>query len=299
MTRPTPLFGINIHPGIEDPEDPFRRARIADSTGIDLITIQDHPYIANFFDTWTLLTALAGVTQRVHLGTNVSPLPLRPPAMLAKAAATLDVLSGGRVELGVGTGAFAAGIEAFGGHVLPRPDVVLAFEEALQAIRGMWQSGRSYSFEGRYYRFKGMHFGPKPSHPIRIWVGATKPRMLRVTGRRADGILVTNSYVPEEQLAEINRLIDEGARQAGREPGDVRRGYNLMGVLDIPGLANDTSALRPGTPLLPPDGWVDLVLRLYRERRMDTFIFWPLGQFQIEQIEAFAGTVVPALRAAL
>src|SRR5687768_3244071 len=93
MARPLPLLGINVHPGVEDPKDAFDRARIADASEIDLITIQDHPYIPYFLDTWTLLSALAGVTSRVHLGTNVSPLPLRPPAMLAKAAASLDVLA--------------------------------------------------------------------------------------------------------------------------------------------------------------------------------------------------------------
>lgn len=296
MPQPAPLFGVNIHPGVGDQAEAVRRARIADASGLDLALVQDHPYIADFFDTWTLLTTLAALTERVHLGSNVSPLPLRPPAMLAKLAATLDVLSGGRVELGIGAGGYPLGIAAFGGAVPQRSEIVPAFDEALQVIRGLWQAERSFRFEGQHYQFKGTHFGPRPAHPIRIWVGATKPRMLRLTGRRADGVLVSNSYVPEEQLAEVNQRIDEGAARAGRAPEEIRRGYNLMGMLELPGRANDPSQLRPGTPSLPAVGWVEHLVHLYRDADMDTFIFWPLGEHQIEQIEAFAGEVVPAVR---
>ena len=81
--RLSPLYGINIHPGADSVQDAFERARIADQAGVDLITIQDHPYNRSFLDTWTLLSALAAATERVHLGTNVASLPLRPPAMLA------------------------------------------------------------------------------------------------------------------------------------------------------------------------------------------------------------------------
>ena len=298
MAQPSPLFGVNVHPGIEDPADAFRRARIADtSAAIDLLLIQDHPYLANFFDTWTLLTLLAGATERVHLGTNVSPLPLRPPAMLAKAAATLDVLSGGRAELGIGAGGFHQAIEGFGGRMPAQSEIVDAFAEAIQVIRGLWRSERSFSFEGKFHRVHGAHFGPPPAHAIRLWVGANRPRMLRLTGRLADGVLVSNGYVSEEQLPEVNRLIDEGAARAGRAPEAIRRAYNVMGIIDLPGLHQDPGALRRGTPLLPVSGWVDYLLRLYRERRMDTFVFWPLGEHQLEQIEVFAGAVAPAVAA--
>ncbi|HET9015126.1 MAG TPA: LLM class flavin-dependent oxidoreductase [Thermomicrobiaceae bacterium] len=298
MDRPSPLFGLNVHPGVEDPADAFRRARIADaSAAIELVMIQDHPYLANFFDTWTLLTLLAGATERVHLGTNVSPLPLRPPAMLAKAAATLDVLSGGRAELGIGAGGFRQALEGFGGAMPDHAEIVDAFAEAIQVIRGLWRGERGFTFAGKHHHVHGAHFGPAPAHPIRLWIGANRPRMLRLTGQYADGVLVSNGYVGEDELAEVNRAIDRGAERAGRSPEEIRRGYNVMGMIDLPGLRQDTGQLRRGTPLLPATGWVDYLVRLYRERRMDTFIFWPLGEYQLEQLEVFAGAVAPAVAA--
>jgi alkanesulfonate monooxygenase SsuD/methylene tetrahydromethanopterin reductase-like flavin-dependent oxidoreductase (luciferase family) len=295
VAQPYPLFGINIDPGTADPVEAFKRAEIADRQNIDLAMIQDHPYIDRFFDTWMLLATLTARTERVHIGTNVSPVALRPPAMLAKAAASLDVLSGGRVELGIGTGGFAQGIASFGGELPASPEIVPAFEEAVQIIRGLWQSEGGFRFEGRYYSLKGTRFGPTPAHPIRIWVGATKPRMFRLTGRLADGVSVSNAYVTESALGHMHRNIDAGAAQAGRKPEEIRRLYNLMGIIDLPGHSNTAEQLRPNTPLLDADGWVEYLVKLYRDQRMDTFVFWPLGEQQIEQLEIFATEVVPAV----
>lgn len=299
MTKPAPLFGINIHPGIDDLDDAFRRARLADAGNVDLVTVQDHPYIAHFLDTWTLLTALATITERVRLGTNVSPIPLRPPAMLAKAAASLGRVSGGRAELGIGAGGYEMGLRAFGGEIPPRPEIVPAFEEAVQVIRGLWESRGGFTFEGEHYRLKGARFGPKPSQPIRLWVGAARPRMLRLTGRLADGVLVSNTYVPPERLAAVNRWIDEGAARAGRPPEAIRRGYNLMGAVDLPGRPNESEEIGPDTLVRTAEGWIDYLIYLGREHRIDTFIFWPLGDHQFDQLATFVGSVIPAVRAAL
>lgn len=299
IDRPTPLFGLNIHPGTEDPDEPFQRARIADAAGVDLITVQDHPYIATHYDTWTLLTALAGATTRVRLGSNVSPLPLRPPAMLAKVAASLDALSGGRVELGIGSGGYPVGLRAFGAEVLERAATVAAFEEGIQVIRGLWESERGFTFDGEYHRTRGARFGPRPARSIRLWVGAARPRMLRLAGRLADGILVTNTFASEEDLPRLNRWVDEGAAEAGRPPEAIRRGYNIMGAIDLTGRPNRSDEIQAHTLVFPAAGWVDYLIRLGREQRIDTFIFWPLGEHQVEQSAVFAGEVVPAVRAAL
>jgi len=295
-----PLFGLNVDPAVQRREEVFWRARIADEHGLDLITVQDHPYNPDFLDTWTLLVALGMATERVHVGTNVACTPLRPPAMLAKMAASLDVLTGGRVELGLGAGAFLQGIQAFGGPVGTPGERYQAFKEALEIIRGMWaHAGGAFSYNGRVHRIRGAHPGPRPAHPIRIWVGAAGPRMLRLTGRLADGWLIGTVYLTPDKLPDVHRLIDEGAAQAGRPPTAVRRGYNLMGVLDIGRPDTKLPSPRPGLIYGPPDHWVAEILRFYHDYRLDTFIFWPVAGNERVQVEAFVQEVVPAVREAL
>lgn len=291
-----PLFGINVDP--HDPQDAFRRAQAADRAGLDLLTIQDHPYNKNMLDTWTLLSALAGVTHNIHLGTNVANLPLRPPAMLAKAAASLDVISGGRMELGIGAGAFWRGVVAYGGPERSPGEAYEAFNEALDIIRGMWaKSGGSFKYEGKYYQVRGAQPGPAPAHPIRIWVGAIGPRMLRLVGQKADGILTSITYVPPERLNWVNDQIDAGAATAGRDPESVRRGYNIMGVIrnrSARGLISSDSGLDG-----PADYWIEQLVRLYRANRQDTFLFWPTEGDPVEQMERFANEIVPAVQTEL
>lgn len=289
------LFGLNVDPSTANLDEAYRRARIADQNDLELITIQDHAYNRRHLETWTLMTALAAATKKVHVGGNVLTLPLRPPAMLAKQAATLDVISNGRLQLGLGAGAYPPGINAFGGPDLSPPEQVRAFQEGLEIIRGLWRSnGRSFSYDGDFYQVQGAHFGPTPTGPIPIWVGAIGPQMQRLTGRLADGLLISNAYVPPGQLPAVNERLDEGAAQAGRSPDAVRRGYNLMGVLDLG---------RPDTKLDDPEEghlvgdvqhWIDEIVRLHEEHRQDTFIFWPIAGDELRQIEVFTKEVVPA-----
>jgi alkanesulfonate monooxygenase SsuD/methylene tetrahydromethanopterin reductase-like flavin-dependent oxidoreductase (luciferase family) len=109
-------FGLNADPNTGGVAIAERITAIADSHGLELVGMQDHPYNDGFLDTFTLLTWLASKTASVHFVTNVANLPLRPPVMLAKQAATMDVLSGGRFELGLGAGAFWEGIAGMGGR---------------------------------------------------------------------------------------------------------------------------------------------------------------------------------------
>ena len=188
MVVNTPLFGANVDPGVGSLETSFAIAELADTTGLDLLTIQDHPYNKDHLDTWTLLTAIAARTSRVHIGTNVANLPLRTPTMLAKMAASLDVISGGRVELGLGAGIFWRGILAYGGREDLEAKPFTAFKEGLAIIRGMWaNAGHGYRYQGEIYRVNGAVPGPAPAHDIRIWVGGSGPNMLRLIGEQADG----------------------------------------------------------------------------------------------------------------
>jgi alkanesulfonate monooxygenase SsuD/methylene tetrahydromethanopterin reductase-like flavin-dependent oxidoreductase (luciferase family) len=300
LKSPSPLFGANIDPSASDPKEPFRRAQIADQNGLQLITVQDHPYNRRFFDTWTLLSALAMKTEQVHLGTNVISTPLRPPAMLSKMAATLDVICDGRLELGIGAGAYWPGIEAYGVEKRSPGEAVTAFSEFLHILRGMWENADgSFNYEGEFYQVKGARPGPPPAHPIRIWTGAYGDRMLDITGRYSDGIFVTSTYLQPEGLPRMNRLIDQGAEKAGRDPGEIRRGYNLMGVLDLDREDTQLEKQEPGMYYGPVNYWVDEILRLYQEYRQDTFIFWPIAGNEALQIEAFAKEVAPAAAKAI
>src|SRR5881296_2929518 len=217
-------FGVFVTP--EATERPLQQAAIADELGFDLIGVQDHPYQRRFYDTWTLLTAMAMRTQRITVFPDVANLPLRPPAMLAKAAATLDILSGGRLELGLGAGGFWNGIKAYDGPVRTPGESVSAVEEAIQVMRFLWSGQHGIRFEGKFYRLAGAHSGPVPKHPIGIWLGAYRPRMLSIIGRLSDGWVPSYGYVKEADLLDGNRRIDEAATAAGRDPRSIRRILN-------------------------------------------------------------------------
>ena len=160
------------------------------------MTIQDHPYQAKHLDAWTLLSVIAARTTSVRVAPNVANLPLRPPVVLARSVATLDRLSGGRVELGLGTGAFWDAIVAAGGTRLTPGESIESLTEAIEVIRAVWagDGAPSVRVEGQHHRVVGLHPGPAPAHPVEIWLGAYKPRMLRLTGRLADGWLPSMGY---------------------------------------------------------------------------------------------------------
>ncbi len=222
-------FGVFITPVAT--ERPLELAVQADELGFDVVGVQDHPYQRRFFDTWTLLTAIAMRTEHITVFPDVANLPLRPPAMLAKAAASLDILSGGRLELGLGAGGFWSGIQAYDGPVRTPGESVSAVEEAIQVMRRLWSGQHSIRFEGKFYSLSGAHSGPLPAHPIGIWLGAYRPRMLSIVGRLADGWVPSYGYVKENDLVEGNRRIDEAAAAAGRDPRSIRRVLNA-GYLD-------------------------------------------------------------------
>lgn len=112
------IFGSFLTPGSADATQPVRLAMLSEQAGLDLVTFQDHPYQPAYLDTWTLMSFVAARTSRVRLAANVTNLPLRPPAVLARSIASLDLLSDGRTELGLGAGGFWDAIESMGGRRL-------------------------------------------------------------------------------------------------------------------------------------------------------------------------------------
>lgn len=237
------LFGTFLTPTAAAADQVVALAELTDQVGLDLVTVQDHPYQSAFLDTWTLLSVIAARTTRVRVSPNVANLALRPPFVLARSAASLDLLTGGRVELGLGAGAFLDGVAAAGGPRLTAPQSVDALVEGIRIIRATWAAGGGAIREdGDHYRVVGAHPGPAPAHDIGIWLGAYKPRMLAITGRHADGWLPSLGYVQPADLPKYNAIIDEAAVEAGREPSAIRRLVNVPPSINPEQLAELTLA---------------------------------------------------------
>ena len=281
-------FGTFITPRNDPPHAAAQLAELSEAVGFDLVTFQDHPYQPSFHDTWTLLTWAAARTERVHLSANVMNLPLRQPAVLARSAASLDLLSDGRFDLGLGAGGFWDAIEAMGGRRLTPGQAVDALSEAFDVIRGVWDQGDRSRFvvDGEYYRIDGAKRGPAPRHNIPIWLGAYKPRMLRLIGRKADGWLPSLGYMQPGDLAAGNATIDEAADAAGRDPREIRRLLNIGGAFGAGG-----GFLQGG-----PADWVEQLLPLVVEDGVGTFI---LASDDPGTMQRFAVEVAPALREAV
>jgi alkanesulfonate monooxygenase SsuD/methylene tetrahydromethanopterin reductase-like flavin-dependent oxidoreductase (luciferase family) len=279
-------FGSFTTPTNADPDRTVGLAVLAEQVGFDLVTFQDHPYLPTFFDTWTLLSFIAARTTRVRLAANVTNLPLRPPAVLARSVASLDLLTDGRVELGLGAGAFPDGVRAMGGRALTAGESVRALEEAIDVVRQIWDVGApgGVRVDGEFYHVVGAKRGPAPAHPIAIWLGAYKPRMLALTGRRADGWLPSLSYLQPGDLAAGNAMIDEAAEQAGRAPGEIRRLLNISG---------EFSAMGTGALHGPPEQWAEELAGLAIDDGISTFI---LGTDDPDDLRRFAAEVAPAVR---
>jgi alkanesulfonate monooxygenase SsuD/methylene tetrahydromethanopterin reductase-like flavin-dependent oxidoreductase (luciferase family) len=270
-------FGTFITPGSADAQATVRLAVHTEKVGLDLVTFQDHPYQPAFLDTWTLMSYVAARTQRVHISANVINLPLRPPTVLARAAASLDLLSGGRFDLALGTGAFWDAIEAMGGQRLEPGDAVTALVESIEVIRTLWDTSvkGGVRIEGKHHTVVGAKRGPAPAHDIPIWLGAGKPRMLRVVGRHADGWLPSLAWLGgREEIDASNATIDEAAREAGREPADIRRLVNVR----------------------PSDATPERLAQLAADHGFSTFI---LASDDTTAIERFAREVAPAVREAV
>jgi alkanesulfonate monooxygenase SsuD/methylene tetrahydromethanopterin reductase-like flavin-dependent oxidoreductase (luciferase family) len=278
-------FGIFPSPEAAAFDQILAMARIADESGLDFIGVQDHPYQRRFLDTWMLMATILARTQRVRVFTDVANLPLRPPAMIAKAAASLDVMSGGRFELGLGAGAFWEAVQAMGGQRRSPGEAVSAIEEAIAVIRLMWSDERSVRYAGKHYRLAGVKPGPQPAHAIGIWLGVGGPRMLGLLGREADGWVPSSSWATLDKLPGMNRRIDAAAEAAGRDPASIRRIYNIFGGID-----RSTEFFNG-----PVEQWVAELTPLVIEQGMDTFIFGP-AEDPVRQVRRFAEEVVPAVR---
>jgi hypothetical protein len=276
-------FGAFIVPVARQADAVVELSRLADVAGLDIVSFQDHPYQSAFLDTWTLLSVVAAATTNVRVAPNVANLPLRPPVVLARSAASLDILSGGRVELGIGAGTYHDALVALGLPRLTAGQSVDALAEAVDVIRAIWGADGPVHHEGTHFRLDGAEPGPKPAHDIEIWLGAYKPRMLRLTGAKADGWLPSQGYIDLDRLPEMNARIDAAAEQAGRPPDAVRRMLNING-----GFGGSGGFLQG-----PPRQWAEQLTELTLSTGMSAYI---LMVSSADDLRRFAEEVAPATR---
>jgi alkanesulfonate monooxygenase SsuD/methylene tetrahydromethanopterin reductase-like flavin-dependent oxidoreductase (luciferase family) len=287
MAQPV-RFGLNVDPNTGGLSIAERIAQIADVNGLDYVGVQDHPYNSTFIDTFTQLTWLAARTSHVHLFPNVANLALRPPTMLAKQAASIDVLTSGRFELGLGSGGFREAIAGMGGPLRTAVQARGALSEAIDILRAAW-AGQPFYYRGKHYRAPSVQPGPRPAHEIGLWLGVIAPRSVSLVGTKADGWSVSAPYAPPARLPELNHIITTSAQQAGRDPDAIIRLYNVMGLI----AETDRDAFHG-----PVTRWVDTLTRLHTDYEMNAFVFWPTGDRE-RQSQLFAEQVVPAVREAL
>ena len=271
-------------------------ARTAEAVGFHTLWAADHLiYRASkdiklpagesrgIWEAWTLLSALAVVTDRVTLGPFVACTSFRNPALLAKMADTLDEVSGGRLILGLGAGWHEPEYDAFG---YPFDHRAGRFEEALGIIVPLLRAGH-VDFSGRYYQARDCELrprGPRPGGPP-IWIGASGPRMMRQVARNADAYNTVWHSTPDKLVAPFAHL-DEACREVGRHPATILRTAGCF--VTLPGASGSPDALTG-----PPD---EIARRLHAFAdfgvRHMTVILDPWNAAGIEQF----GRVIDALR---
>jgi hypothetical protein len=277
-------FGLFPTPEAEALEEILSLARIADDAGLELIGIQDHPYQRRFLDTWMLMATVLAETQRVRVFPDVANLPLRPPAVMAKAAASLDVLSGGRFELGLGGRWLLDGNRGDGW--------ALTNAGRGGGCLGGGDQGHPVDLVGRAVgpvRRSALPLGrcearsaPGPRHgDLARRRRQTHPRPRRPSGGR---MVPSSGWATPDKLADMHARIDEAAVTAGRDPGQIRRVYNVWGLIDGPGGFLNGSAGQ----------WVDELTELAVYHGMDTFVFGPSAD-PVPQSQRFANEIAPVV----
>jgi alkanesulfonate monooxygenase SsuD/methylene tetrahydromethanopterin reductase-like flavin-dependent oxidoreductase (luciferase family) len=287
MARPL-RFGISVAPYAVAHAEIVEAVRVAEERGLDLVGIQDHPYQRRFLDTYALLADLLARTERLRFFPDVTSLPMRHPAMIAKAAASLDVMSGGRFELGLGAGNFWDAVAGMGGPRRTNRTAFDALEEAIVIIRAALDGGRVVHGDGPHYPVPGYPAGPPSAHRVGIWLGVYRRRGLALVGRAADGWIPSLGHTNPAELASSSRAIDEAARAAGRDPDDITRILNLGGAI--------TDGERGDDELTgPAEHWIATLARWADEIGIDSFVFWA-PDASVDQVRRFADQVAPAVR---
>jgi alkanesulfonate monooxygenase SsuD/methylene tetrahydromethanopterin reductase-like flavin-dependent oxidoreductase (luciferase family) len=250
-------------------------AQAAETAGFDSVWGYDHLLFRDedgdtgIHEVWTILAALAEATERVHLGILVMCTAFRNPALLAKMAATLDHVSGGRLVLGLGCGWHDPEFEAFG---YPTDHKVGRFEESLTVIHGLLR-GQRVTLDGRWVQARDAVLAPAARSDLPILIAAKRPRMLELAARYADRWNEAWFGMPDERWAGLRRDLDAACRAVGRDPGSVERtvGVNVRidelkgggdAAMSGQALAGGPRALADGVLAYAADGTGELIAAL-------------------------------------
>jgi probable F420-dependent oxidoreductase len=238
---------------------------------------------AGSWDCWSVLAAVAAVTERIELGPLVSCTSFHNPALLATKAATIEEVSGGRLILGLGAGWNEAEYHAIGS---PFDHRVSRFEEAFTIIRTLLREGH-IDFEGTYYQARDCELrprGPRTAGPP-ILIGSSSPRMLRLAARYADqwnGWLAGRSRA--EEVAPLRALVDEACNEVGRDPDTLERTVTV-GINPTAGRGNADASVLAGSPELLAEA-----LRAFAKEGISHIQIW-FEPMTLASIEAFAPTL--------
>ena len=226
---------LGIHTGPQDlsMEELLRVWRRADEAGFHWASVWDHFYANPLnlredpcFEGVASMAALAGATTNMRVGCLVFCALFRNPSLLAKAAVTIDHLSGGRAEIGIGAGWFEEEFREFGYDFPPLGQRFEQLEETLQIVRSLWRDPVT-DFEGEHYQLSGAVCSPRPLNPgMRIWVGGNGPRRTpRLAAQYADGYNVP--YQPPEIIRERLDALERACERLGRDPREIETSVNL------------------------------------------------------------------------
>jgi alkanesulfonate monooxygenase SsuD/methylene tetrahydromethanopterin reductase-like flavin-dependent oxidoreductase (luciferase family) len=283
------IFGVGVPTSAAPGDDPVALAQEAERLGYDFVSAADHPCGSDAsYETPTMLTWIAARTSRIKVASRVLAVPFRRPAMVAKHAVSLDLLSGGRFILGLGAGYSDQEIAAVGGTALSPAAKIDGLAEALEVIRGAWtQAG--YTHAGRHHSAHLLDMEPKPARAIPVWLGTFGPRALAVTGRLADGWIPSLGYMPAEAIPAMRRRIDAAAVASGRRPDQIR------------GILNTSIRVAPGAQPRPdtvtgPAGQVVSQLRDLVALGFTGFNFLFSGPDRVADMRRVAEEVLPVLR---
>jgi len=313
-------LGVQIEPqfGFTWP-DILAISRDAEAGGFRTVWLSDHLFLnkdsvaTDCLEAWTGLAALAVSTSRIRLGAMVTCVSYRSPSLLAKIAAGVDQMSGGRLEFGIGAGWKEVEYRAYGYEFAPPKIRVDQLAEALEICTRMWTQERA-TYHGKHYRIDDALSSPKPvQQPLPIWIGGRKPRILRLAAKWAHAFnwLPDTGFPTAAQVRPAMRELDDVCRAAGRDPASLKRGVFLYAVIAATRAEIDTIvaevagrtkvapkewlAARPGAIVGTPDELRDRFKEYAAAGTQDANVMFPY-RYERQMVQLFGAEVLPALR---